>query len=294
MAKKLTFKQFLEKSKLKHGEKYDYSLVEYKSSNKQVSIICPKHGIFQQKPYDHYNGNVGCPICGKKKLDTKEFIEKSKLKHGEKYDYSLVEYGKNNTKEVKILCTIHGVFHQKPLLHLRGSGCPMCSGNIKKTTEQFIEKSKLKHGEKYDYSLVEYQNKLTVVNIICPKHGIFQQRPNLHLQGFGCKSCNESRLEKKVRDFLESKKVKFISQKKFTDCKNILPLSFDFFLIEKNVLLECNGIQHYEPVEYFGGQERYRKQKLNDDIKKKFCKKNGIQLLIINNLNEVDGLLSTL
>ena len=66
MAKKLTFEQFLEKSKLKHGEKYDYSLVKYQSSNRQVSIICPKHGMFQQKPYDHYNGNVGCPICGKK------------------------------------------------------------------------------------------------------------------------------------------------------------------------------------------------------------------------------------
>jgi len=294
MAKKLTFEQFLEKSKLKHGEKYDYSLVKYQSSNRQVSIICPKHGMFQQKPYDHYNGNVGCPICGKKKLNTEDFVEKSKLKHGEKYDYSLVEYGKNNVDEVKILCTIHGVFEQKPLLHLRGSGCPICSGNIKKTTEQFIEKSKLKHGEKYDYSLVEYGNKLTIVNIICPKHGIFQQRPDLHLQGFGCKICNESKLEKKVRDFLESKKIKFVPQKKFTDCKNVLPLSFDFFLIEKNVLLECNGIQHYEPVEYFGGQKRYLKQKLNDNIKKNFCKKNGIRLLIINNLKEVDELLSTL
>jgi hypothetical protein len=294
MAKKLTFEQFLEKSKLKHGEKYDYSLVKYQSSNRQVSIICPKHGMFQQKPYDHYNGNVGCPICGKKKLNTEDFVEKSKLKHGEKYDYSLVEYGKNNVDEVKILCTIHGVFEQKPLLHLRGSGCPICSGNIKKTTEQFIEKSKLKHGEKYDYSLVEYKNKLTIVNIICPKHGIFQQRPDLHLQGFGCKICNESKLEKKVRDFLESKKIKFVPQKKFTDCKNVLPLSFDFFLIEKNVLLECNGIQHYEPVEYFGGQKRYLKQKLNDNIKKNFCKKNGIRLLIINNLKEVDELLSTL
>jgi len=294
MAKKLTFEQFLEKSKLKHGEKYDYSLVKYQSSNRQVSIICPKHGMFQQKPYDHYNGNVGCPICGKKKLNTEDFVEKSKLKHGEKYDYSLVKYGKNNVDEVKILCTIHGVFEQKPLLHLRGSGCPICSGNIKKTTEQFIEKSKLKHGEKYDYSLVEYKNKLTIVNIICPKHGIFQQRPDLHLQGFGCKICNESKLEKKVRDFLESKKIKFVPQKKFTDCKNVLPLSFDFFLIEKNVLLECNGIQHYEPVEYFGGQKRYLKQKLNDNIKKNFCKKNGIRLLIINNLKEVDELLSTL
>ena len=294
MAKKLTFEQFLEKSKLKHGEKYDYSLVKYQSSNRQVSIICPKHGMFQQKPYDHYNGNVGCPICGKKKLNTEDFVEKSKLKHGEKYDYSLVKYGKNNVDEVKILCTIHGVFEQKPLLHLRGSGCPICSGNIKKTTEQFIEKSKLKHGEKYDYSLVEYGNKLTIVNIICPKHGIFQQRPDLHLQGFGCKICNESKLEKKVRDFLESKKIKFVPQKKFTDCKNVLPLSFDFFLIEKNVLLECNGIQHYEPVEYFGGQKRYLKQKLNDNIKKNFCKKNGIRLLIINNLKEVDELLSTL
>jgi len=282
MAKALTLLEFILKSKSKHGDKYDYSLVKYESISKKVSIICPIHGVFEQKPYEHYTGNIGCYECSKKKLNTENFILKSKSKHGDKYDYSLVEYSKNNVSEVKIICKEHGVFNQKPLLHLRGSGCPICYGNPKKTTEKFIEESKKVHGDKYDYSLIDYKNKLKKVSIICPIHGAFQQRPDLHLNGFGCKICNESRLEKKVRNFFIENNIKFISQKKFKDCRNVLPLSFDFFVPEKNLLIECNGIQHYEPVEFFGGKKRYEYQKKNDNIKKEFCEKNNIKLITIS------------
>ena len=135
-----------------------------------------------------------------KKLTTGEFISKSKLIHGDKYDYSKVEYVNNHSK-VCIICPEHGEFWQSPEKHLIGQGCVKCSyieRNVKKTdtVEKFIQKSKKIHGNKYDYSKVNYVNTNTKVCIICPKHGEFLITPNNHLRGKGCPKCNQSKLER--------------------------------------------------------------------------------------------------
>jgi hypothetical protein len=123
--KKLTTEEFIKKAKTIHGDKYDYNLVDYKNTYTKVKIICPIHGVFKQKPSDHLRNN-GCPECsGTKKLTTKEFIEKAKAVHGDKYDYSLVKY-KNTKTKVKIICPIHNTFEQRPNSHLKGFGCPEC------------------------------------------------------------------------------------------------------------------------------------------------------------------------
>ena len=125
-----------------------------------------------------------------KKLTTDEFINKSKQIHGDKYDYSLVNYINNRTK-VKIICPIHGIFEQIPQHHLNNSKCSKCSNNFKLTTSQFINKSKQIHGDKYDYSLVNYINNSSKIKIICPVHGIFEQLPTSHInQKQGCAKCN--------------------------------------------------------------------------------------------------------
>lgn len=174
----LTLEKFIKKAIKKHGDKYDYSLVDYKNTKIKIKIICPKHGEFLQTPNGHLCGN-GCSKCGKC-LTTDEFIELSRKKHGDKYDYSLVEYRNNKTK-VKIICKEHGEFFQKPSHHLH-SNCPKCSlEKNKRTKDEFIENSKKKHGNKYDYSLVNIINGVRVkVKIICPKHGIFLQSPDNH------------------------------------------------------------------------------------------------------------------
>ena len=96
------------------------------------------------------------------KLTTEEFINKAKAVHGERYDYSKVEYVDNKTK-VCIICPIHGVFYQRPLDHLHGHECSECGKkkNIesrRKTIENFIDESRKVHGDKYDYSKVKYEN----------------------------------------------------------------------------------------------------------------------------------------
>lgn len=125
-----------------------------------------------------------------KRLTTNEFIEKAKNVHGDKYDYSKVEY-KNAITKVCIICPKHGEFWQTPAEHLSGYGCKYCGGTNKLTIEQFIDKARKIHGDKYDYSKVEYINNKTKVCIICPKHGEFWQAPNYHLSGQGCKKCSD-------------------------------------------------------------------------------------------------------
>ena len=121
------------------------------------------------------------------KLTTEKFIEKARKIHDDKYDYSKVEYV-NSHRPVKIICKIHGEFEQSPTNHLSGKGCPICAGK-NMTTEQFIKKARIIHGDRYDYSKVVYINSTTKVCIICPEHGEFWQSPNNHLDGKGCYFC---------------------------------------------------------------------------------------------------------
>lgn len=136
--KVLTTEGFIEKAKKVHGDKYNYSKVEYKGCKEKITIICPIHGEFVQTPNDHLSG-YGCKKCGNKstwdnrgRITTEEFIKRAKQVHGNKYDYSEVEY-KNRRTKVKIIChkcykngDEHGAFYQNPDLHINGRGCPHC------------------------------------------------------------------------------------------------------------------------------------------------------------------------
>jgi len=133
MRKKLTTKEFIDKSEVKHGNLYDYSKVIYTRSTNKVIIGCPIHGYFYQLANSHLQG-FGCPKCGYQKavksktMPLTQFIEKAKLRHNDKYDYSSVYY-KHSEIKVSIICPIHGVFKQKPTHHLQGRGCPKCKTN---------------------------------------------------------------------------------------------------------------------------------------------------------------------
>lgn len=136
--RRMTREEFIVKARAVHGDKYDYSKVEYVNNNTNVVIICPEHGEFQQTPHNHLKGK-GCWACaGVKPLTQEQFIEKAKAVHGEKYDYSETIYERNNRK-VKIVCPLHGEFWQVPMTHLKGVGCPAC-GNVARhaTHEEYL------------------------------------------------------------------------------------------------------------------------------------------------------------
>lgn len=279
-----TTEEFVKKAIAKHGNKYDYSLVDYVNAKTKVKIICPIHGKFEQIPRAHINGG-GCPKCHGKSKTTEDIVTEFIKKHGNKYDYSLVVY-KNNLTTVDIICPIHGVFRQRPKDHLMGKGCQKCSG-VYMDTNYFIEKAEKKHNNYYSYDKTVFIKSDVKTTITCPKHGDFEQTPNSHLNGRGCPICRESKGEKEIRLNLLKNKITFLPQYKFINCKNKQELPFDFYLPDHNTCIEFHGEQHYKAFKHFGGKDKFEKTKYNDFLKLKFCNDNKINLIIINDIKTI-------
>jgi len=276
-----TTDEFVKKANLVHNNKYNYSKINYKTALEKIKIICPEHGVFEQRPTNHLRGE-GCIKCaGSYQYTNEEFIKKANIIHNNTYDYSLTNYI-NSQSKIKIICKKHGIFEQKPNSHLLGFKCPICY-NDRRTynTEKFIELSKFKHGNFYDYSLVNYIHSSMKVKIICPIHGVFEQNPGSHIRGVGCYACKASKGEKEIRLFLERNNINFNSQHIFKDCKNERYLPFDFYLPDTNTCIEYDGLQHFKPIEYFGGEKTLEQTKIKDKIKTDFCIENNIKLIRI-------------
>jgi len=200
MGKGLTLEGFIKKAKEKHGNKFDYSLVEFSNCKDRVKIICPFHGEFTQQAESHYKG-AGCMKCWREKPKTRtsveDFIKKSRETHGNKYDYSKVSFS-SVTDKVTIICPKHGEFQQQAWLHQNHHGCARC-GQQERTTgrynqldnEGFIERARKVHGDRYDYSESEYTISKSPLKVICPDHGPFWLTPSNHLAGSGCQTCNQ-------------------------------------------------------------------------------------------------------
>lgn len=285
---------FIERAKSVHGNKFDYSNVNYISNKTKVCIICPVHGEFWQRPKDHLHGQ-GCPGCANKKggirgkYTNEEFIDNARKVHGDKYDYSKIEY-KNANTPVVIICPEHGEFKMRPSNHLKGQGCSKCSNLLKgsyqkSNTEEFIRKSKLVHGDKYDYNQVDYVNNRVKVIIGCPEHGVFKQKPLDHLHGSGCPECGRKFgiAEKSILNALKEKYITVTYQYKPQWLYNkTSPQSLDMFLPECNIGIEYHGRQHFYPNVKFGGEEQFLKIQERDKRKYQKCLENGIKVFYIS------------
>ena len=278
-------KYYIEKAKIIHKGKYDYSKSDFKNVTDKATIICPIHGEFKQAFNMHLLGQ-GCKKCyGNEKMTKEEFLNKAKKIHNDKYDYSKIELTGNNKSYVTITCKKHGDFKQKINCHLNGDGCPKCSKKHKYTTEEFIKEAKYVHGDKYDYSKVEYINNHTKVCVICPTHGEFFVKPNNHLSSKnGCPYCRTSYLEEKIckhikNDFLIERRKHF---------KWLGKQELDIFLPDYNIAIECQGIEHFKPVTFFGGENKLKYVKDLDERKKKLCDSNEILLVYYSELNDID------
>lgn len=221
-----------------------------------------------------------------------QFIKECTEVHGNKYDYSETFYtGAHNV--ITIICPIHGSFQQKAYSHVQGCGCLECAGVKKLTTKEFIEKSQKVHGEKYEYSLVNYVNAHSKVNIICPVHGVFQQIPSSHwyLQQ-GCPICalskQTSRGEKEVCAYIKSI---YSGEVLENDKTQIGRMELDIFLPELRIGIEYNG-SHWHKLK----EER---QPGCHAEKERRCKEANILLINVeerdwkNNRKSIENLLFT-
>lgn len=286
MAAKITQEEFIQRAKVVHGEKYDLTQSVYQSYNKPVAVECRKHGVFHVRA-SHFLNGVGCPKCGHVaigkalQLSKEEFIERLKTLFGDAYDYSLVEYGGYKVP-VKLICPEHGVFEKQAGMLLAGKGCKQCG--IKRRAEKrrgvshptkipadvrgssFIRKAEKLHTGKYDYSEVDYKTSQQPVDIICPKHGKFQQTPNNHLQGKGCIKCTcntISRVEQSVKEAFP--------QFEQSNRGQLKGLELDLYEPSKRIAVEVNGV-HWHTTE-FGKTRNYHLHKTE------LCESQGITLL---------------
>lgn len=233
-------------------------------------------------------------IKSTKKLTKELIIKRGNKLHDGFYDYSLVEYINSRTK-IKIVCPVHGVFEQTPDNHLnKKSRCPICTSHFDYKNNNFIiDKFNIIHNNKYNYSLVKYKNRNTNIKIICPNHGEFNQLPKHHMNGHGCPSCNESKGEKQIRNYLTNNNIKYESQKTFDNCINKRKLKFDFYLPEYNMIIEYDGQQHFEPFRFEKDDSKLKERIKNDNIKNTYCKEKNIKILRIPyNKNHIDDILN--
>lgn len=217
------------------------------------------------------------------KLTQEEFLYNSKIKHENNYDYSKVEYTTAHDK-VCIICPIHGEFWKSPANHThktRPQGCPICkikeiSIKFAHSTEKFIEKAKLKHGDIYNYNFVNYINDREKVIITCPLHGDFEQCASSHLQGCGCPKCSligNTFVKKEWINKAKSKEGVFYIIRCFNEAESFYKLGITFNSIYKRYLSKRDMPYNYEIIQeikskdlsYIWDLEVYFKKFINMD-----------------------------
>lgn len=321
---KKTNKEFIEELRSVYGDSMDYSLVRYVNSKTNVVCVCKKHNEpVIRRPLNLLKG-WGCSLCMKElgktwtdviaskydkskrvyALTKEQFIQQAQKAHGDSYDYSQVKYFNNDTAVI-IQCKKCGLeFPVIPSTHVRGGGkCKNCYGkkidhseNIR--AQVFIARANEVHNNRYVYlDKVVYPDEK--VHIQCSVHGEFTMLPKHHLAGFGCPMCfpNQdvpsgiSNGEKVVMEYLDSIGVEYVYNKEVPNKHHLSNRSYlrpDFQLLDKNVIIEFNGEQHYRFVKgMHATEEQFKQQQLRDEDMRMYCRDNNIRLLEIR-YDEID------
>ena len=255
-----TTEEFLTKAKEIYGDRFDYSHTVYVNLRTKLEIICRKHGPFSLKPYAHLTGNGGCRVCsGNKPLSTTEFVDKAKVVHLNAYDYTKTTYKSARTKVI-VICKDHGEFLVTASEHLKGSGCIKCVHKANTlTTENFIQRSIEKHGNLYDYSLVDYRFSDQKVKIVCHKHGLFEQIASSHMFGSGCPKCSH-RVSKKETRWLDQLSIAKEHRQKTLTMISGKRYQVDAYDLTTNTVYEFNGDF------WHGNPQKYNQNTLNEII----------------------------
>lgn len=267
-------------------------LETYYNGRTPILHLCKKHNIKWMVQPDYIISGSGCPVCSKENRSKAKSIGdnnyRSMLK---KFNTTVIPLEKYISMNIPILhlCTIHNIkWRLTPLNALKGCGCENCR-------RERLSKTKMKTHEEYLGNLADLKlNNIKVLDTykganisiphLCVKHNkIWYPTPGNVISGKsrGCSECNESLGESIIKKWLENNNIKYVSEKRFDDCKDSRSLPFDFYLIDLNKCIEYDGQQHFEPKDFFGGQEAFNKLCLHDKIKTEYCEQNNIPLLRI-------------
>ncbi|WP_181892844.1 hypothetical protein [Falsiruegeria mediterranea] len=289
---------FEKRARAVHSDKYEYHDVAYLNAHTKVKITCPEHGVFEQTPNSHWQGN-GCAHCaGQARITHELFLQRAKDRHGETYEYELPE-AFDRYSSITIVCADHGVFQQRVSHHLDGSGCPHCSGVGRLNIETFVERAQTVHGDLYDYRRTVFVACDKHLKVVCREHGAFSVTPNNHFKGRGCPTCYSSGYERRVRYWLDEASISYQPQWSHKGCCDKGPLRFDFFLSEHNLLIEVDGQHHFKPVYWSNSitdedaESNLRATQRRDRIKTRWAARNGIELMRIRYDEDIECRLET-
>lgn len=276
----VSIKNWIERCNIKHNNKYDYSKSFFNYTSDEVIIICPEHGEFKNKALYHLKS--GCPRCSKNKKfhidDIKSLLDKNDTFYINPFDTYI-----GNRQKIEVVCKLKNHISKKSISHILSNvGCSHCSKKHKYNKDEFINICNDIHNNKYDYSLSEYIDIKTKIDIICPIHGSFTQIPHSHKNGAGCKKCNKSIGENIISEILDNKNIEYVEQKTFEKLIYKSKLYIDFYLPNYQLCIEFDGIQHKKAYDFFGGESALKERIKRDDIKNNFCKENNIKLLRIS------------
>lgn len=266
------------------GDEYEVLSTEYINNKTKIDI---KHNvcghILHITPNGFLRGNRCIYCSGKLKKDTYQFQKEMYNLVGD--EYSLVSEYTTTMDKVTLLhnCCGHK-FQVTPNHFLRGSRCPKCQGVYRKTLEDFKKEVSLITDDEYSVVGDKYINtssKILMKHNACGN--IFNVVPNNFLSNYTrCPACKiSSKGELAISSFLDNNNIDYISQKTFDDFKDKKYLSYDFYIPDKNILIEYQGIQHEKPIDFFGGKKHFDYQKSHDDMKRKYAKDNGFILIEI-------------
>ena len=201
----------------------DYSKLTYVDGKTQLKIICKKFGTTHLFNPNYFLKRFN--ICEGKNAEDKNIYYKKlfNLKHNNKYDYSLVNFETDNLLEIKIICPVHGQFTQSTGTH-KNHGCGKCSKNSPHTSDSIIKIFKEVHGDRYDYSMVDYIKSNKHVEVICKVHGVFKITPNSHQSKGGCPICNSGWNTERV--------INFINDIKNEDILNMDPVELNMLIAQ--------------------------------------------------------------
>jgi hypothetical protein len=253
---KLTTEIFIERSNKLHNNKYNYDNVVYKNYLTKVNIICPIHGSFWQTPNDHLAG-CGCNYCKKEKarenskINHSHFLQKAKMVHGDRYDYSKAKYVDYATK-VKIICKIHGEFEQLPSNHFHGHNCMKCSLLFKKhkgySRNEWVDFCKNKISYIYLIELYNTKEKFYKIGITSNPTNRFNTLSKVYninkikifsLIQAGTIFDIETKLHKELKEFKYTPKINFCG---YSECYLYTDIIYSSFIKTINEYNNCNNI----------------------------------------------------
>jgi len=293
MARKKTQEEFNEEVFNLVGEEYTF-MEQYKGNGIKIKV---RHNSkecnneYMVKPNSFLSGRR-CPYCSNKKrkfkgkMTSKEWKDKIN-KHAGK-EYTLItenEFDSSNFIELKHN-SCGNIIRVKPNDFLRNTGCRQCSHKkvtkkFTKTDEEFKEEVKNLVGHEYQF-MDTYKNTYTPLKVIHTKcQGVYKVAPRDFLKGLRCSVCSSSRGEKTLVEYFNKRGILYERQKTYDDLIYIRKMYFDFYLPEFNTIIEYHGKQHYEPIEFFGGEEVFKEQKKRDLLKKEYAIDKGINFIEI-------------